>query len=101
MAKQTFNVYHISRPQQPYKIEATSMANAVKKSGWAKEEVVLVAALKPAPTSQCELFTSGKIAFYPETGGEIVGTEEQVNAVLAMMGYHGVRVRTLRLLKSF
>lgn len=52
----------------------------------------------PAPTNLCQIAVSSTIgegiAFYPKTGGEFVGTVDQVNALLAAMNYHPVAIRS-------
>lgn len=57
-------------------------------------------ALKPCPVRQMTLYVDQTavdrpkmIRFEPETGGQIVGSVEQVNAILTAMGYERVAMR--------
>jgi len=50
---------------------------------------------KPAPTNRMRLLPpSDEISFHLETGGEFVGTENEVNRLLTSLGYHEIAVRT-------
>jgi hypothetical protein len=56
---------------------------------------VFVAAVKPAPTNRMRLIDGGEsIAFTLETGGEFIGTVEQVNSLLRALGLAEVAVRS-------
>ena len=57
---------------------------------------------KPAPTNLMKLRDAPtemgafkyRISYTPETGGEFVGTEEEINALLTALGYHEIAIRT-------
>lgn len=89
MAKKFFVGKHSG---EVVEVEARSLSGAMKKSGWAKEEIVSVSLVKPAPTRFCSLIEGG-VKVVLEGGAEMSGEVEQINEAFKAMGYGAIKVR--------